>query len=258
MFNTLINQPITNALVAIYQLLNLLGIPFALGFSIIVLTALIRLVLYPLTSSQMKASKKMQEVTPHLNKLKDKHKKDPKKLQEETMKLYKEFGINPMAGCLPMLVQLPVIWGLYGVLNSTVRATTISEVNKLVYVDSLKLNALWDTNFFGLPIGRSPSELLKTVGPLVLAVPVITGALQFIQSKMMFKPAKKESFEKKSSQSDFAQAMQTQSLYVFPIMIGFFANSFPLGLSLYWNTFTIFGIIQQYLVERKSGNKLAP
>lgn len=262
MFNTLINQPIANILVAVYQLLSFLGVPFALGFSIIVLTALIRLVLYPLTASQMKASKKMQEVTPHLNKLKDKHKGDPKRLQEETMKLYKEFGINPAAGCLPMLIQLPIIWGLYGVLNSTVRATSIGDVNKSIYIEGLKLNTLWDTSFFGLPIGQSPSELIKIVGPMILLVPVITGVLQFVQSKMMFKPTSAKaltgkptktpvSADKKSAQNDFASAMQTQSLYIFPLMIGFFANTFPLGLSLYWNTFTIFGIIQQYLMEKR-------
>ncbi len=250
MFYTLITQPITNVLVAIYQLLTLIGAPYALGFSVIALTTLIRLALLPLTSSQMRASKKMQEVTPHLNKLKEKHKGDPKRLQQETMKLYKEFGINPVAGCLPMLIQLPIIWGLYGVLNSTVRATSIHEINKALYFEGLKLNTLWDTSFFGLPIDKSPSELLSVIGPLILLTPIITGLLQFVQSRMMFKPVKKDPTQKKSTQNDFASAMQTQSLYVFPVMIGFFANTFPIGLSLYWNTFTIFGIIQQYLMER--------
>lgn len=256
MFNLLINQPITNALVAIYQLFNFIGLPFALGFSIIGLTVLIRFLLYPLTASQMKASKKLQEVQPHLNRLKEKHKSNPQRLQQETMKLYKEYGVNPVAGCLPMLIQLPIIWGLYGVLNNTVRATSIDAVNKMLYVDSLKLTSLWDTHFFGLPIGSSPSDLLKTVGPLILLVPVLTGVLQFVQSKMMFKSSPKKDVKKsvkekdKKPESDFASAMQTQSLYIFPVMIGFFANSFPLGLSLYWNTFTIFGIIQQYIADK--------
>lgn len=256
-FKVLINQPITNVLVAIYQLLHAVGIPFALGFSIIALTALIRFLLYPLTASQMRASKKMQEVQPHLNNLKEKHKGNPQKLQQETMKLYKEYGVNPVAGCLPMVVQLPIIWGLYGVLNNTVRATSIEAINKTLYTDSLKLSSLWDTSFFGLPIGSSPSDLLKTVGPLILLVPVITGVLQFVQSRMMFKSSAKKDTKKpskdkdKKPESDFASAMQTQSLYVFPVMIGFFANSFPLGLSLYWNTFTVFGIIQQYIADKK-------
>jgi YidC/Oxa1 family membrane protein insertase len=250
MFNLLISQPLTNVLVAIYQLLHGIGIPYALGFSIITLTALIRLILYPITASQMKASKKMQEIQPHINRLKEKHKNDAQKLQLETMQLYKEFGINPVAGCLPMLIQLPIIWGLYGVLNSTVRQTSYLAINKVLYTESLKLHSLWDTHFFGLSIGLSPADLIKTVGPLILLVPFVTGVLQFIQSKMMFQPVSKTSDPKKSTGNDFASAMQTQTLYIFPVMIGFFSNSFPIGLSLYWNTFTIFGIIQQYIMNQ--------
>lgn len=260
MFNILITQPITNVLVVIYQLLSFIGIPYALGFSIIALTVLIRLILYPLTGSQLKASKKMQQVQPHLNRIKDLHKKDPQRLQQETMRLYKEHGINPMAGCLPMLVQLPIIWGLYGVLNTTVRATSYAVINKVLYFDNLKLNKLWDTQFFGLSISQSPAELIKTTGVMILLIPVITGALQFVQTKMMFKSNKTQNKQdKKTASSDFSAAMQTQSLYIFPVMIGFFANSFPIGLSLYWNTFTVFGIIQQYQMDRgkdSSGNRL--
>lgn len=254
-FYTLITQPITNVLIAIYQLLHLTGLPYALGFSIIVLTVLIRLILYPLISSQMRASKKMQEIQPHLNRLKEKHKGDSQKLQMETMQLYKEFGINPLAGCLPVLLQLPVIWGLYGVLNSTVRATSFQEINKAIYLDTLKLNSLWDTHFFGLPLSQSPAQLMKDLGLGVLLVPIITGVLQFYQSKQMFQKPKTVNANKEKKADDFASAMQTQSLYVFPIMIGFFSNSFPLGLSLYWNTFTIFGIIQQYLMDRTTKSK---
>jgi YidC/Oxa1 family membrane protein insertase len=257
MFNTLIIYPITNVLVAIYQLLHAIGIPYALGFSIIVLTAFIRLILYPLTASQLKSSKKMQEITPHINRLKEKHKGDAQRLQAETMKLYKEFGVNPVAGCLPLLIQLPIIWGLYGVLNTTFQQTSYQAINKVLYVEALKLQALWDTHFFGLALGSTPSTLIKNVGPAILLVPVITGVLQFVQSKMMFqtpKPIVAEKKEKKAG-GDFASAMQTQTLYIFPLMIGYFAFNFPLGLSLYWNTFTVFGIIQQYFVN-KSHKKL--
>src|SRR4030042_5541208 len=107
-FDQLIVDPIINILLLIYQVLFTLGVPYALGFSIIVLTVIIRFILYPLTTAQLKASKKMQEVAPHISKLKEKHKGDAKMLQAETMRLYKEFGVNPMAGCLPLLIQLPV------------------------------------------------------------------------------------------------------------------------------------------------------
>lgn len=252
----LLSYPILNVLVLIYQTLFFLHLPFALGFSIIVLTIVIRLVLYPLTASQLKASKKMQEVAPHIAKLKEKHKGDAKMIQSETMRIYKEFGINPAAGCLPILLQLPLIWALYQVLQDIVKYST-AQINQVLYSDSLRLNKPWDTTFFGLPLAQNPAHLLSSLGPIVLLIPVLTGVFQFIQSKMMLPVAPKKeegklkTTEKKSD--DFATAFQSQSLYIFPFMIGFLSYNFPIGLSLYWNTFTLFGIIQQYKIAGLGG-----
>ena len=186
-FNTILVFPLVNVLIMIYKLLLILHIPFPLGFSIIGLTILIRFVLYPLTASQLKASKKMQEIAPHVSRLKDKHKNDAKTLQQETMKLYKEFGVNPAAGCLPVLVQIPVIWGLYSVLDRVVKlgsGNAIGEINKMIYFDFLKISGSWSTDFFGISLGAKPSDLIKVM-PLIILVPVLTGVFQFIQSKMM-------------------------------------------------------------------------
>ena len=247
-----LSYPLINVIVAVYHVLSFVHIPFALGFSIIALTIIIRLILYPLTTSQLKATKKMQELNPHLSRLKEKHKNDAKMLQSETMRLYKEHGVNPAAGCLPLLIQLPLIWALYNVLQDVVKYN-ITAVNKVLYWDSLRLTKQWDLTFFGLPLAQNPSHLFTTMGPIVLLVPVLTGVFQFIQSKMMLptSPAKNDKVvaEKKDKKGDdFATAFQSQSLYIFPLMIGFFSWNFPIGLSLYWNTFTIFGIIQQYKV----------
>lgn len=256
-FNTFLVHPIINVLVAIYQGLLFLNFPYALGFSIVGLTILIRFLLYPLISSQLKASRKMQELSPHLSRLKEKHKGDAKTLQAETMKLYKEFGINPASGCLPVLIQLPIIWALYSVLQQIVTinsSAVVSEVNKIIYpfLSFLKLNHPWDQYFFGLPLGKTPANLLPTLGILVILVPVATGIFQFVQSKMMFAKPKNLQVEgagpKKNG--DFASVFQSQALYIFPVMIAFFSYTFAIGLSLYWNTFTVFGIIQQYLVNK--------
>ena len=267
-FNTILVWPLINILITIYHALIFINLPYALGFSIIILTALIRLALYPLMSSQLKASKKMQELNPHLSKLKEKHKTDAKRLQSETMRLYKEHGINPAAGCLPMLVQLPIIWGLYSVLQEIVKPESqkvIAGINKIVYFDFLKITNGWDTYFFGLPLGANPSGIMSfdnlfAVGSLILLVPVITGLLQFIQSKMMFAPPPQQQAAKdlpagrqEKKKDDFASAFQSQSLYIFPVMIGFFSYTFPIGLSLYWNTFTLFGILQQYRIAGLGG-----
>ena len=249
-FDTIVVDPIINILLLIYKILFSLNVPFALGFSIIVLTIVIRFILYPLTSAQLKASKKMQDVAPHLSRLKDKHKGDAKTLQAETMKLYKEFGVNPAAGCLPVLIQLPVIWGLYSVLIKVINlgANTVSEINKLAYSDFLRLDRPWDVYFFGIPLAQNPGQLISTMGPIILLVPILTGVFQFIQSKMMMAAIgdKKLVVKDAKKKEDFASAFQTQSLYIFPVMIGFLSYTFPIGLSLYWNTFTIFGIMQQY------------
>ncbi|OGH10251.1 MAG: hypothetical protein A2152_03015 [Candidatus Levybacteria bacterium RBG_16_35_6] len=257
-FNLILVWPITTVLVAIYKSLVFIHVPYALGFSIIILTVIIRFLLYPLISSQLRASKKMQEIAPHISKLRDRHKGDAKMLQQETMRLYKEHGVNPAAGCLPVFIQLPVIWALYTVLQQIVQvspAQAIAYINKSVYFASfLKISGNWNQTFFGLPLGQTPGQLLPKIGILILLVPIITGLFQFIQSKMMF--PKKEKVEKdKQKKEDFASAFQSQSLYIFPIMIAFFSYSFPIGLSLYWNTFTVFGIIQQYQISGLGGLK---
>lgn len=219
----------------------------------------IRLALFPLMSAQLKSSKKMQEIAPLLSKIKEKYKGNPQRQQAETMLLYKQYGINPAAGCIPVIVQLPVIWGLYSVLQHVVKPNALADINKLVYSDSLKLQHAWDTHFFGLPLGQTPAQLIGVVGVGILILPILTAVTQFIQSKMMLPttPATPKDPKKKSdTASDFASAFQTQSLYIFPLMIGFFSYNFPAGLSFYWITFTIFGIIQQYLMQR--GNTSSP
>ena len=252
-FNIVFSNPTINLLVSFYKLFSTTGIPYAFGFSIIALTAAIRLILYPFTASQIKSSYKMQKVAPLISTLKAKYKGDNKRQQAEIMKLYKEHGVNPAAGCLPIVIQLPVIWGLYHVLTVAVGIHKLKDLiplNKVLYFDFLKLNQVWDTTFFGLALGASPSKMIAAFPPIIL-VPVITGVLQFILSKMMMPEeklttpvTKKE--EKKDD--DFQAAFQKQSMILFPAMIGFFSFSLPLGLSLYWNTFTIFGILQQYLL----------
>ncbi len=251
-FNILFTNPITNLLVGFYQLLSLIGIPFAFGFSIVLLTVAIRLILYPFTAAQIKSVYKMQKVTPHIQAIREKHKGDNKRQQEEMMRLYKEHGVNPAAGCLPLIVQIPIIWSLYYVLTiafSINSPDALSKINNVLYFDFLKLNYVWDSLFFGLPLGVNPSNLFSKM-PLIVLVPVLTGVFQFVLSKMMMPEVVPGLVVKKESgkQDDFQSAFQKQSLFLFPAMIGFFSFTLPVGLSLYWNTFTIFGILQQYLL----------
>lgn len=261
-FNIILIWPLTNLLISIYQGFSYLHIPYGLGFAIISLTVLIRLALYPLFSSQLKHQKKMQALTPHLNNVKQKHKGDAKRIQEESMKVYKEHGVNPAAGCLPSLLQLPVVYCLYIVFQEVIKNKGITGINKILYLKSLHLTHPLDLNFFGVHLDRSPSYLFFHGLPLIILVPVLTAAFQFVQSKMMFttpasSPAivdkKNEGKKEEKKDDDFAAAMQTQTMYIFPLMIGYLTFNFPLGLSLYWNTTTIFGIIQQYRIQGLGG-----
>lgn len=262
LFNTVFINPITNLLIAIYNLLASIGIPYALGFSIILLTILVRVILWPFVSAQIKSAQSMQKVAPHLAQIRAKYKNDKKKQQEEMMKLYKEHGVNPVGGCLPAIIQIPIFISLYQVLNRVVGLKAeeiIVTVNDIVYFDALKIQRAFDTTFFGLPLATVPKDHF-TSQPWLVLVPVITGLLQFLLSKMMMPDAAlnaQMALAKKTPQKsdDFQTAMQKQTLFIFPVMIAFFSFTFPIGLSLYWNTFTLFGILQQYILAGPGGAK---
>ncbi len=251
-FIVLFINPFTNVLVAIYQALVYLQIPFPLGFSIVLLTTAIRGIMWPILAAQTHQMHNMQKLTPHMAKLKEKHKNDKKKQQEEIMKLYKDHGVNPAAGCLPAVVQLVVFGSLYSTLlyfASASTAQTVAAINKALYFPWLRLTTTegLDTSFFGLNIALSPQTMLS-YAPLILLVPLITAATQFVLSKMMAPLKTAEDKKAPKKEADFATAFQTQSLYIFPLMIGFFSFTLPIGMALYWNTFTLFGIIQQYVL----------
>ncbi|HVT00780.1 MAG TPA: YidC/Oxa1 family membrane protein insertase [Patescibacteria group bacterium] len=255
-FNVIFTYPITNLLVAFYQLFTHFGVPYAFGFSIILLTAVVKLFLFPFMSAQIKSTYKMQKVAPLINSLKEKHKGDNKRQQEEIMKLYKEHGVNPAGGCIPLLVQIPIIYSLYHVLITAVNANTTQEINainKVLYFDWLKIQSIWNLTFFGLPLGANPWELAKHGSYLMLLIPLITGLGQFVLSKMMMPEEVVDAKIKLAKQTpqkedDFQAAFQKQSMFIFPAMIGLFSATLPIGLSLYWNTFTVFGILQQYIL----------
>lgn len=258
-FNAVLVIPILNVLTGIYKLLTVLGIPGAFGFSLIVMTVIVRLVLNPLMKTQLKNAHKLNKLKPQLDKLNETYKNDKQRLHQEQLKLYQQAGVNPAAGCLPLLLQMPILIALYNLffqlLNNGNMEKMVEEINKVVYFTFLKIGSL-DLFFLGTNLAHKPSEWQK-YGVLLLAVPVITALLQYWQTKMMMPQSqaadkqitKKETNDKKKE--DMSTAMQKQMSFMMPLMIGFFAYSFPLGLSLYWNTFTIFGIIQQYQMNKQ-------
>jgi YidC/Oxa1 family membrane protein insertase len=251
--NLLLVQPIVNILLVCYHALVWAHVPYDFGFSIILLTILLRFLLYPIVSNQLKMSKKMQELAPLQAKIKEKYKGDMKQQQQAQLALYREHGVNPAAGCLPGAIQIAILlFGLYPTLRELLTLhgkALVSYVNNIAYAPWLHISQPFDMNFFGYLLDKTPGQLFHTMPVAALLVPVITGILQLLQSKMMMPVAPKKTVQQikdPNTQEDFMAAFQKQSLYLLPFMIGIFSFQFFVGLSLYWNTYSIFGIIQQY------------
>jgi len=264
-FNTILIIPILNVLIGLYKLLLIVRIPGALGFSLILLTILIRLILHPLTVKQLISARKLSQLKPELDKLNALYKTDKVRLQQEQLKLYQREGINPAAGCLPLLLQMPILIALYNLffqlLNNPDISAVVDGINKVVYLPILKISTL-DLSFLGFNLASKPSQWQQH-GWWLLLVPVVTGLLQYWQTKLMTpntastgaavqkNAIKKIDGKEEKKEEDMGTTMQKQMSIMMPVMIGFFAYSFPLGLSLYWNTFTIFAIIQQQKINER-------
>lgn len=267
-FNTIFFLPILNLLVGFYKLFLFIKIPGALGFAIIALTIAIRLLFQPFFQKQIETAKKMQELKPHLDNLSEKHKNDKKQLQAEQLKLYQQHGINPTSGCLVMIIQMPIFIALYQALYEPFKhgglKTAAIEINKKLYpsfVPFLKIISI-DPWFLGFNLAISP----KQAGVwYYLLIPLVTGILQYFQAQASMPQApakasevkqatdnKQDKDKKKNDQGDFQKAMNTQMKYMFPLMIGYFSYTLPVGLALYWNIFSIMGIMQYKKVNNKS------
>jgi YidC/Oxa1 family membrane protein insertase len=196
----------------------------------------------------MEGQKKMQMLQPKLEALKKKYPDDPKKVQEETMKLWQEHKVNPFQSCLPTLVQFPVLIGLYYAVRE---GAALSTAQHLIYPAYQHLSWQFGTQFLGL-------DLLK---PNIYVMPLLLVVLQFLQMKLAFAIQKRKKSKQdvidlpvKDGVVDPVSSQQMQQnimLYGLPLMIGFFALQFPAAVSLYWGISTLFGIGQQMIVNRE-------
>lgn len=228
---------------AIYQALLFFYKLFGgnLGYSVIALTVAVKAILLPLMIPTIKSAKKMQDLKPHLDKLKLKH-TDKKALQQAQLDLYKEHGVNPAAGCLPQLLQVAVLIALYGVF--------IKDFFGKPEIAGIIVNP----NFLYLNLNKPDPYFI---------FPVLAGLSQFIFSLMMQSgmeshieaPKKKEDKQKEEDNLEMAQAMQQQMLYMMPIMTVVISLKFQSGLVLYWIISTVFSIIQQYYFSGLGGLK---
>ena len=252
-WNLILYQPLVNALVFLYQIL------FSnLGLAIIGLTVFIRLVLTPLTLPSMKAAQKMKELAPELARLKKQFANDKQKFAAAQMALYKKHGANPAAGCIPQIVQLIILIALYrafiDVLNSQ---ATPEKLNSILYsFNQIASGVTINTQFLYLDLVKPDLIHLSSLPfPLPGVLLLAAAGIQFLASKMSMPAAvKTEKIASKTPEKtdDMAAMMQTQMLYLFPLMTILIGFSFPAGLALYWFIFSLFTVIQQYLINSKA------
>ena len=226
LWTTLLYNPLLQSLIFLYKLVGNFGI------AVILLTVLIRAILIPVTLPAIKSAKKMQDLKPHLDKLKEKHGNDKTRLQQEQLKLYKEHGVNPAAGCLPYLVQFLVLIALYQVFMFFITKGKIDST--VVNMNFLWLNLAKPDKTYILPIVAGLTQLIMSL----MMIP---------QNPMLEKHLKtnKEKEEKKKGE-DMATTMNKQMMFLMPAMTVFIGINLPSGLAIYWIATTVFSIIQQY------------
>ena len=198
------------------------------GVAILVLTFLVKLVLFPLTRKSQMSMVRMQQLQPLIAKLKEKHKGDKKKVGQEQMKLFKEHGANPMSGCLPMMLQMPVFFALFRTLQSSFemrQAPFVGWIGDLSAADQL----------FALPF------TLPIIGGWFNLLPILMGVASFIQMKLT---------PKNTSGDDPQAKMQQRMMQMMPLMFPIMLYNFASGLALYWTTSTIISIGEQILIRR--------
>ena len=237
LWNSIILEPVLNSLIA---LCTMLGHNF--GFAIIVLTIVVRFALYPLTVRQTRSTKAMQALQPRMEELKKKYGKNQQKLQQETMKLYKEAGINPL-GCLwPMLIQLPIWIALYQSIMQALASTPENLLNLSQHLYS------WAAVGQAVPLNEQFLWLRLSQPDRNLILAILVGGTMWVQQKMVTPPA-----------ADPRQQSMTQmTTLMMPLMFGMFTLSFPSGLALYWVVSNIIGIVIQYFVAGGWGYLRAP
>jgi len=242
-FNLILYQPLFNALILLYQYLP--GHDF--GIAIIVLTILIKIILYPLGAQGVKSQKVLSEIQPKIKEIQEKFKDDKEKQARATMELYKKEKINPFSGCLPLLIQLPILIALYRLFWRGFGENQFSLLYRFV-----SNPGQIDTTFLGIA-NLTQSAVVKANGVSHLLWPNIAiiigaGVAQFFQMKML--SSRQQSTKKNSA--DFSQMMQKQMLYFFPIFTVFILWRLPAAVALYWLVVALFSIVQQYFIFRRT------
>lgn len=199
-----------SSLEMLFQLTQKVGFP-SYAIAIFLLTVIIKVILYPLTYKQMKSMQVMQQLQPKIKELDKKYASDPKKKQEAMMEIYKQHGANPMSGCLPLLVQFPILIALFQGLQK------FQPADPTYYT----LFGFWN---------------LSEMDPTGIVLPVIVGLTTFLQQYV--------------TSPNTTDQTQKIMLYAMPVLFGWMTRNFPAGLAFYWIVFSVVGTVQQLYINK--------
>lgn len=255
------------------------------GWALIVFTLVVKLLLLPLGLKQQKSMTKMQAIQPKLTALQEKYKNDQQRLSQETMKLYKDYGISPMGGCLPMLIQLPILFALYRVLYRPLTymlhmgEKAIGELGNQFVIDMSSKNPmaqiqiaekadLIDFSFFGLDLAANPNA--EGWISIAMIIPVLAAVTTYFSSKVTTmmnkskqdekkedeKPKRILSVDQKETDKPAAAEMGKTMTWMMPIFTLWITATFPSALGVYWVASNVFSIGQTVLLNGYYAKKM--
>ena len=234
----LLYKPLLNILMLLYVYIP--GHDF--GVAIIAITLIIRVILFPSYLGTLRSQWALKKIQPKLDEIKKLHQDDKTKQSQEMMKVYQEHKVNPLSSCLPLLIQLPILYALYRVFSVGLTADSLTHLYSWFprVPETINTTFLAFTHVSWLQIDLAHPNMYLAIG---------AGLAQLLQSWLTtkFQPIQGEGM---------AKMINTQMLYIFPVMTGFIAWSLPAALALYWVATTVFTVIQQLFVITPAGRKL--
>ncbi len=243
-FNLIFSFPILNVLLLLDHVFG------DFGLSIIVMTVIVRLCLFPLTLKQLRSTKATQAIQPLMADIRKKY-PDQREQYAEMQRLYKEYNINPVAGCLPLLVQMPIIYGLYEAMRLVLTPTgghlSLPDLNALIYPFLPKFQVMPSFTLSWFTFINSHWFISLAQPDPTHILPVLAGLATFAQLRMSQARAAQQRSSGGKQADMMTQQMQIMS-FVMPFITFFIALNFPSGLALYWTTTSIFSMVQQYFV----------
>ena len=247
------------------------------GWTIVLFTLLVKFAMFPLTLKQQRAMKKTQALQPKLAKLQEKYKYDQEKLNQETMKLYQEEGANPMGGCLPMLIQFPILIALYNIIRkpmsyvmmlsdeviTKIHEVLVGPVEKFAMIDQIGLAKAVEQNydkvheyvdkvihfdFAGfLDLSVTPTLAYISEHMEYAIIPIVAGGTTFLVSYISNKINGTANMNAENNPSASSMKMMN---YIFPLMTAWFSITLPAGLGLYWTVSNLFQIGQMVIMDK--------